>query len=732
MQQTPDFLKPIDPEEALKKFTVDLTELAKADKLDPVIGRDEEIRRIMQVLSRRTKNNPVLIGDPGVGKTALVEGLAQRIEKGDVPESLKEKSLLIFNISSLLAGSKFRGEFEERLRALIKAVKKGEGRYILFIDELHTIVGAGGAQGAVDASNMLKPGLARGTLRVIGATTTDEYRKYIESDAALERRFQPVMVNEPSIQDSIAILRGLKEKYELHHGIRITDDAIIAAAKLSARYITERFLPDKAIDLIDEAASSLKIETESAPAELDKLKRRITQLQIELAALKREKGESAKEKRKKLETEIKKLKSKEQRFTEKWEQQKKLISKVRKLREELDSLKLELEKAEREVLLEKAAELKYGKIPDIKSRLKEVESEWIKIPPQDRILREEVTDEDIAHVVSRWTSIPVTRLVRSEREKLANLEKELAEMVIGQKEALAAVAGAIRRSRAGIAEENRPIAAMMFLGPTGVGKTETARSLAKTLFDDVNALIRIDMSEYTQQHSIARLIGAPPGYVGFEEGGQLTEAVRRKPYSVILFDEIEKAHRLVFNIFLQIFDAGRLTDGKGKTVDFRNTILIMTSNLGGDIIRKLAEQKDKASSDNNKLMQKQVWDKIQETFPPEFINRLDQIIMFDILEKDQIRQIVDLQLMNIKKRLREQKVSLKVNNKARDYLAQKGYDPVFGARPLKRLIETEILDDIAMKIIEENIKEGDSAVVTVEKSKLKIKKGKSSSQKKPR
>jgi ATP-dependent Clp protease ATP-binding subunit ClpB len=567
---------------------------------------------------------------------------------------------------------------------------------------------------------MLKPGLARGTLRLIGATTIDEYRKYIEKDAALERRFQPVTVNEPSVEDTIAILRGLKEKYELHHGIRITDDAIIAASRLSARYITDRFLPDKAIDLIDEAASSLKIETESAPSELDRLTRKITQLQIELAALKREKGESAKEKKSLLDNQIKKLKKQEQEFRTRWEKQKELINKVHKIREQLDALKLELEKAEREVLLEKAAEIKYGKIPDVNQSLNKVEKEWNKIPAENRILREEVTDEDIAGVVSRWTSIPVTKLVRTEKDKLANLEKELSQMVVGQKEALVAVSGAIRRSRAGISEENRPIAAMMFLGPTGVGKTETARALAKSLFDDVNALIQIDMSEYTERHSLARLIGAPPGYVGYEEGGQLTEAVRRKPYSVVLFDEIEKAHRLVFNIFLQVFDAGRLTDGKGRTVDFRNAVLIMTSNLGGNVIRKYAELGEKTTKSQLSAMQREVWEKIQETFPPEFTNRLDQIIMFDALDKDQIRQIVDLQLKIIEERLSRQKIKIEVDAKAKDYLAQKGYDPVFGARPLKRLIETEILDEIAMRIIEADLKEGDTASIVAKKGKLII------------
>jgi ATP-dependent Clp protease ATP-binding subunit ClpB len=602
---------------------------------------------------------------------------------------------------------------------LIKAVEKGEGRYVLFIDELHTVVGAGGAQGAVDASNMLKPGLARGTLRVIGATTLDEYRKYIEADAALERRFQPVVVNEPNVEDTIAILRGLKEKYELHHGLRITDDAIIAAAKLSSRYITDRFLPDKAIDLIDEAASSLKIDSESSPLQLDSLKRKITQLQIELAALKRESGAGAKEKRAHLEEEIKKLKKEEAQFEERWDKQKQLIRKVRELREQLDRLRLELEKAEKEVRLEAAAEVKYGKIPDVKKKLKDMEAQWATIPQEERILREEVTEDDIAQVVSRWTSIPVTRLVKSEKDKLINLEAELASMVVGQKEALNAVSGAIRRSRAGIAEENRPIAAMMFLGPTGVGKTETARALSQVLFDDINALIRIDMSEYTERHSVARLIGAPPGYVGYEEGGQLTEAVRRKPYAVILFDEIEKAHPMIFTIFLQIFDAGRLTDGKGRTVDFRNTVLIMTSNLGGEIIRKYADSPAKPAG-WQKQLNKEVWEKIQATFPPEFINRLDQIIMFDALTKEQLGKIVDLQLAKVTARLSDQDVNIEVSDKAKAYLSQKGYDPVFGARPLKRLIETEILDEIAMLLIENKLIEGDTAKVEPDKNSLRI------------
>lgn len=695
---------------ALEKYTTNVTQLAKEGKLDPVIGREQEIRRIMQVLSRRTKNNPVLIGEPGVGKTAIVEGLAQRIVAGDVPSSLKHKQLLTLEIASVLAGSKFRGEFEERFKTIIDEVEKREGEIILFIDELHTIAGAGSAQGSVDASSMLKPGLARGTLRVIGATTLDEYRKHIEKDAALERRFQPVLVQAPSVEDTISILRGLKEKYEIHHGIKILDEALIAAAELSDRYISDRFLPDKAIDLVDEAAAALKIVTESEPESIDTLKRDITQIEIELKALSKERSESAKEKKSSLQKKLENLKENQRSLQKKWEKQRQLLQTLQNKRNKLDELKITLEQAEREVNLDKAAKIKYGDIPQLEKDLKEAQSKWDKIPASDKLIKQEVNQEDIASVVSRWTGVPVTKLIKTETEKLTHLELELGKRVIGQKEALTAVSNAIRRSRSGIGEEDRPIAAFMFLGPTGVGKTETAKALAEVLFDDEKRLIRIDMSEYSERHSIARLIGAPPGYVGYEEGGQLTEVVRRRPYSVILFDEIEKAHPQVFNLFLQIFDEGRLTDGQGRTVNFKNTVLIMTSNLGAKIIQAAGDKIDKHT-------QSRIWKLVQETFPPEFINRLDQIIMYEPLNKHELSTIVDLQLALLQQRLSDKHILLEVTQKAKDYIAELGYDPIYGARPLKRVIQTEILDPLALLILEKDL---DGKKVSIDKKADKL------------
>ena len=700
---------PQQEEDVLKKYTVDLTERAKSGKIDPVIGRDEEVRRVIQILSRRTKNNPVLLGDPGVGKTAIVEGLAQRIVSGDVPDTLKHRHVLTLDLTALLAGAAYRGSFEERMKKIMDEVEGSDGKYILFIDELHTIVGAGAAEGAVDAGNILKPSLARGRIQVIGATTVREYRQYIEKDAALERRFQPVFVDEPSPEDTIAILRGIKEKYEIHHGIRIADDALIAAVDLSTRYLADRFLPDKAIDLIDEAAAGAKIEVESMPTELDQIKRRIMQLDIELAALKKEKGlETRKES---LEKERSELQAKFDTLRDKWEEQKKIIGELQKQRTKIDELKADLEVAQREVDLNKAAELQYGKIPELEKKVAEIEAEWKKIPPEDRILREEVTEEDIARIVGRWTGIPVTRLLASEADRLAHLEDELQARVIGQDHALKKVANAIRRSRAGLSEEHKPIGSFLFLGPTGVGKTETAKALAFALFNDEKAMIRVDMSEYQEAHTIARLIGAPPGYIGYEEGGQLTEAVRRKPYSVILFDEVEKAHPQVFNAFLQILDDGRLTDGKGRVVNFKNTIIILTSNLGSEAFKMEMDEPGREAY---------IQDKIRSFFKPEFINRLDAMITFNALNAEMIDRIVDIQLKDLEERLSRQSLTIEFSEAVKKHLAVAGYDELYGARPMKRVINELIVDEIALQIVEGKIKPMDTIEVDYKQNKIQI------------
>jgi ATP-dependent Clp protease ATP-binding subunit ClpB len=706
-----DLLKAVSPEEALKKYTINLTDSARSGKIDPVIGRELEIRRVMEILSRRTKNNPILIWDPGVGKTAIVEGLAQKIVEGAVPTTLKDKQLIVLDFAQLLAGAKFRGEFEERFKAVIKAVEDGEGKYIIFIDELHTLVGGGAAEGSVDAANILKPSLARGTMRMIGATTITEYRKYIEKDPALARRFQPVTVGEPTVEDAISILRGIKEKYELHHGIRITDNALITAAKLSAQYIPHRFLPDKAIDLVDEAAASIKIEAESMPAELDSLKRHSTQIEIELAALKKEKTDIAKHRREQQEKELEILKEKASGIENRWSDQKGIIKKIQNTRAKIDALRIDLEKAEREIDLQKAAEIKYGKLPEMEKELAILTDEWQKIPVENRVLREEVDDQDIARVVARWTGIPVMRMLATESEKLSHLEEELKARVIGQEKAVDVVARAIRRSRSGLGAKNRPVGSFLFLGPTGVGKTETAKALAQVLFSDDHAVTRIDMSEYMESHAVARLIGAPPGYVGYEEGGQLTEAVRRKPYSVILFDEIEKAHPSVFNVFLQIFDEGRLTDSKGVTVDFKNTIIIMTSNLAGDIIREEGDNKDKETK---------VWEVLHSHFKPEFLNRLDSVVIYNALTPKDLVRIAEAQLEEVKVRMAENEITLKISDDIALYFAEIGFDPVFGARPLRRAIEERLVDEIALRIIDGNIKPGDTIVPKITNGKIII------------